>query len=51
MDPQLLVGLLTLTGLELILGIDNIIFIAILAGRLPAAERARARALGLGGRC
>ncbi|MFZ9898601.1 MAG: TerC family protein [Gemmatimonadaceae bacterium] len=49
MDPQLLVGLLTLTGLELVLGIDNIIFIAILAGRLPAAERARARSLGLGG--
>jgi len=49
MDPQLLVGLLTLTGLELVLGIDNIIFIAILAGRLPAAERARARSLGLFG--
>lgn len=48
-DPQQLVGLLTLTGLELVLGIDNIIFIAILAGRLPAATRARARSLGLGG--
>jgi len=48
-DPQLLVGLLTLTGLELVLGIDNIIFIAILAGRLPVTERARARSLGLGG--
>lgn len=42
MDPQLLVGLVTLTALELVLGIDNIIFIAILAGRLPATERARA---------
>jgi len=49
MDPQLLIGLLTLTGLELVLGIDNIIFIAILAGRLPATERARARSLGLAG--
>ncbi|MEY2733218.1 MAG: hypothetical protein RL340_277 [Gemmatimonadota bacterium] len=49
MDPQLLVGLVTLTALELVLGIDNIIFIAILAGRLPATERARARSLGLGG--
>ena len=48
-DPQRLAGLLTLTGLELVLGIDNIIFIAILAGRLPAASRARARSLGLGG--
>ena len=48
-DPQRLVGLLTLTGLELVLGIDNIIFIAILAGRLPVEARARARSLGLGG--
>lgn len=34
-DPQLWVALLTLTALEIVLGIDNIIFIAILAGRLP----------------
>ena len=48
-DPQILIGLLTLTALELVLGIDNIIFIAILAGRLPASEQARARKLGLTG--
>ncbi len=48
-DPQILIGLLTLTALELVLGIDNIIFIAILASRLPVAEQPRARSLGLTG--
>ena len=48
-DPQILIGLLTLTALELVLGIDNIIFIAILASRLPAGEQSRARRLGLMG--
>lgn len=48
-DPQILVGLLTLTALELVLGIDNIIFIAILASRLPKEEQPRARQLGLTG--
>ncbi len=48
-DPQIYIGLLTLTALELVLGIDNIIFIAILASRLPAAEQAKARQLGLTG--
>jgi predicted tellurium resistance membrane protein TerC len=48
-DPQILVGLVTLTALELVLGIDNIIFIAILASRLPKEEQARARSLGLTG--
>ncbi|MBX9929870.1 MAG: TerC family protein [Gemmatimonadaceae bacterium] len=47
-DPSAWVGLLTLTALELVLGIDNIIFIAILAGKLPKADQARARRLGLG---
>jgi predicted tellurium resistance membrane protein TerC len=42
-----LVAFLTLVGLEVVLGIDNIIFIAVLAGRLPAAERDRARTLGI----
>ncbi len=42
-----IIALLTLTSLELVLGIDNIIFIAILAGRLPADQRDRARKLGL----
>jgi predicted tellurium resistance membrane protein TerC len=42
------IALVTLTVLEVVLGIDNIIFISILAGRLPEAERARARNVGLG---
>jgi len=48
-DPQIYIGLLTLTALELVLGIDNIIFIAILASRLPLHEQSRARKLGLTG--
>jgi predicted tellurium resistance membrane protein TerC len=43
-----LVGLLTLTVLEIVLGVDNIIFISILAGKLPADQQARARTIGLG---
>jgi predicted tellurium resistance membrane protein TerC len=43
-----LITLVTLVTLEIVLGIDNIIFIAILAGRLPAAEQPRARRLGIG---
>src|SRR5688572_15936406 len=46
-DPNAWIGLLTLTILEIVLGIDNIIFISILAGKLPAEQRARARKLGL----
>jgi len=46
-DPHVWISLLTLTALEIILGIDNIIFIAIVAERLPAHQRARARTLGL----
>lgn len=42
-----LAALLTLTSLEMVLGIDNLIFIAILAGRLPAEQRDKARRLGL----
>ena len=41
------IALLTLTVLEIVLGIDNIIFISILAGKLPAAQRERARRIGL----
>jgi predicted tellurium resistance membrane protein TerC len=48
LDPQALVGLATLTLLEIVLGIDNIIFISILVGRLPTEQRQRARVLGLG---
>ncbi len=46
-DPQAWIALATLTALELVLGIDNIIFVSILVDRLPAAERERARRIGL----
>jgi len=46
-SPEAWVALLTLTVLEIVLGIDNIIFISILAGKLPASDQARARRLGL----
>ena len=46
-DPNAWIGLLTLTVLEIVLGVDNIIFISILAGKLPEAQRAKARRLGL----
>jgi len=42
------VSLVTLAAMEIVLGIDNIVFITILAGRLPAAQQGRARRLGLG---
>jgi predicted tellurium resistance membrane protein TerC len=47
-DPQAWIGLLTLTALEIVLGIDNIVFISILAGKLPVEQQSRARKLGLG---
>ena len=47
-SPEAWIALATLTLLEIVLGIDNIIFISILVGRLPQAERDRARFLGLG---
>ncbi len=43
-----LIALLTLAALEIVLGIDNLVFISILADRLPEAQRARARQFGLG---
>jgi predicted tellurium resistance membrane protein TerC len=46
-DPQTWISLLTLTVLEVVLGIDNVIFIAILAGKLPAHEQGKARTMGL----
>jgi predicted tellurium resistance membrane protein TerC len=46
-DPQTWVALVTLTVLEIVLGIDNIIFISILAGKLPDAARDKARRVGL----
>ncbi|HLF09860.1 MAG TPA: TerC family protein [Gammaproteobacteria bacterium] len=47
-SPEAWVALATLTLLEIVLGVDNIIFISILVGRLPEAERQRGRVLGLG---
>ncbi|MGH8637823.1 MAG: TerC family protein [Burkholderiales bacterium] len=46
-DPAAWVALATLTALEIVLGVDNIIFISILVGRLPERQRARARTIGL----
>ncbi|MDA1017180.1 MAG: TerC family protein [Planctomycetota bacterium] len=43
-----IVALVALTAMEIVLGIDNIVFIAILVGRLPEAQRAKARTIGLG---
>jgi len=47
-DPQAWVALATLSALEIVLGIDNIIFISILVGRLPKEQQQSARLLGLG---
>ena len=47
-DPQAWIGLLTLTVLEIVLGIDNVIFISILSSRLPVATQSKARRIGLG---
>jgi predicted tellurium resistance membrane protein TerC len=47
-DPQVWLALITLTALEIVLGIDNIIFISIQAGKLPAHQREKARLVGLG---
>jgi predicted tellurium resistance membrane protein TerC len=47
-DPHAWIALVTLTTLEIVLGVDNIIFISILVGRLPQEQRQRARLLGLG---
>ena len=47
-DPQTWIAFLTLVALELVLGVDNVIFISILAGKLPAHQQRRARQMGLG---
>ncbi|HEY7480280.1 MAG TPA: TerC family protein [Gemmatimonadales bacterium] len=46
-DPQAWAGFATLTVLEIVLGIDNVIFISILAGKLPREQQGRARSIGL----
>jgi predicted tellurium resistance membrane protein TerC len=48
LDPQMWASLLTLTALEIVLGIDNLVFIAILSTRLPAHQQSLARRAGLG---
>jgi len=47
MDYQVLISLITLIALEVVLGIDNIIFISILAGKLPAEQQRKARTWGI----
>ena len=47
LQPESWISLATLAAMEIVLGIDNIVFLTILAGRLPAAEQPRARRLGL----
>jgi predicted tellurium resistance membrane protein TerC len=46
-DPQVWIALATLTFLEIVLGVDNVIFISILSGKLPAHQQKRARRIGL----
>lgn len=46
-DPQIWLSLITLSALEIVLGIDNLVFIAILTGRLPAHQRSLGRKVGL----
>ncbi|MCK9486956.1 MAG: TerC family protein [Dehalococcoidia bacterium] len=47
-NPEAWIALLTLTSLEIVLGIDNVVFISILAGKLPEEQQGRARTVGLG---
>jgi predicted tellurium resistance membrane protein TerC len=47
-NPEIWIALATLTALEIVLGIDNVVFISILAGKLPPEQQARARRVGLG---
>jgi predicted tellurium resistance membrane protein TerC len=47
LNPQTWIALLTLTSLEIVLGVDNVIFVSILAGKLPVEQRPRARRVGL----
>src|SRR3546814_4042352 len=46
-NPEIWIALATLTALELVLGIDNIIFISILAAKLPPEQRNKARRIGI----
>lgn len=46
-DPAIIASLITLTAMEIVLGIDNVVFISVIVGKMPAAEGARARQIGL----
>src|ERR1700716_2815678 len=46
-DPAVWASFVSLSALEIVLGVDNLVFIALLAGRLPPAQRSRARMVGL----
>ena len=48
LNPEALIALVTLTVLEIVLGIDNIVFISIMAGKLPVDQQGKARSIGLG---
>jgi predicted tellurium resistance membrane protein TerC len=48
LDPDLWIAFVTLTALEIVLGIDNLVFISVLTSRLPKDQQARGRAIGLG---
>lgn len=48
LNPETWIALITLVALELVLGVDNVIFISILAGKLPESQRVRARTTGIG---
>lgn len=50
-DPEIWAALITLAALEIVLGVDNIIFLSIMANKLPEHQRARARSIGLAGAC
>ena len=51
LEPELWIALFTLAALEIVLGIDNIIFLSIMANKLPEQQRAKARLIGLAGAC
>ena len=46
-NPEMWIAFVTLVALELVLGVDNVIFISILAGKLPRTQQARARTTGI----
>ena len=51
LEPELWIALFTLAALEIVLGIDNFIFLSIMANKLPEHQRAKARVIGLAGAC